>query len=380
MIILHSSWLCRTLHLWAERKIEEGTIPSKRLAGRRPVIPASPFDADVEGLGHALAALPIALDLDTERARKRIAWLPTLNGAPVASSPLIAEPPELAKASTIAPWRVTTLPLAWLAARDLMCACLGRELLAPGILAGTDLTWWAHVFRLAALLAGQGSFLPGIRASGKSFIARWEPVLDASAQKAMDDLSHSMPGAARCLSHKATEPPGSAPMNLARGFLSWSIDKLAREAGAPLEEWKLPRRRKTKPHHESLHDAWLAALVAESGIIEWQDRQQLQGFTGQLGNWRRPLDLTAQARVRLCFRLEEPQDIAETPNGNASVVRGAKWRVRYLLQPYSDRSLLIDVRKIWNPLSPEASVLKKMAGDERATNNPDLSSRAKRRS
>jgi SNF2 family DNA or RNA helicase len=364
MNILHCSWLGQTLHLWAERKTEEADYSAKR-RGRKPAIPASPFDAGITALCQVGESLPIALSLEPEGVRKHIAWLPSIDGAPAASSPLIAETADKRKPLTIAPWRVTTLPLAWPAARDLLCTCLNNDLLAPGILAGTDLRWWAQIFRLAAHLAARGSFLPGIRASGKTFLARWEPVLDASIQKTLDNVSRRMPDAVRCLSRDAAHPPRTTPKIPARDFLSWSLDCLVREAAAQFDEWKMRQPRRVKPHYESLHDAWLAALFSESPEVEWQDLRQLQGFASQLSNWRRTLDLTARARVRLCFRLEEPEDkkTKEKQNAAAGKRHGAKWRVRYLLQPHADPSLLLDMGKIWRPLSHEMSVLRKMAGD-----------------
>jgi len=366
MIILHASWLNRALHLWAEHKIDGSSLPSKR-PGRKPLIPVSPFDAGIQFLWRASEALPIPLEIEPERVRQRIALLPTVDGALLASSPLIAEAPVPGKPPAIGPWRVTAFRLGWPAARDLLCASLDRELLAPGIIAGADLLWWAWVLRLAAQLAARGSFLPGIRRCGESFLARWEPVFDAATRQALEELSLRMPGAAHCLSNRAAALSRSVPEIPTREFLSWSLDRLVREGGSNLGEWESPARVKKKPGHESLHDAWLSALTHENPLVEWPDPRQLRDFASQLAGWRRSLDITAQAGVRLCFRLEEPAAIGDTPGPESGTItdkRGeAKWRVNYLLHPRADLSLLLDLEKIWKSSTPEAAALNKIAGD-----------------
>src|SRR5207245_6356501 len=70
-------------------------------------------------------------------------WLPTLDGQPIASSPLIAELPESGAHTTVAPWIVTTLKLTPPEAVSLLCACVNTETLAPGVRVGRDLRFGA---------------------------------------------------------------------------------------------------------------------------------------------------------------------------------------------------------------------------------------------
>src|SRR5579859_6519792 len=65
-------------------------------------------------------------------------WLPSVRGRAVPSSTLLGEAPD-ATAATIEPHEITILPLAGRRAIDVLAACSGKRLLAPGLLIGADL-------------------------------------------------------------------------------------------------------------------------------------------------------------------------------------------------------------------------------------------------
>lgn len=68
-------------------------------------------------------------------------WLPSVNNAPVASSPLIADRQQTQTKTTLAPWAVSALPLSLQQTSDLLCACVGKQVLAPGVVIGNDLAF-----------------------------------------------------------------------------------------------------------------------------------------------------------------------------------------------------------------------------------------------
>src|SRR5947209_5011881 len=97
-------------------------------------------------------------------------------GQPLASSPLIAEPSEQNAHITLSPWKVTALHLSTVAAVDLLCACTDQQTLAPGIIIGKDLAFWATALRFAGALVAKQQFLPGVQRIEHAFYARWQPV------------------------------------------------------------------------------------------------------------------------------------------------------------------------------------------------------------
>src|SRR5260370_1211374 len=79
----------------------------------------------------------------------RTAWLPTVGGRPLASSSLVAEPPENGVKTELAPWTVSVVRLAPEQAVDLLCASVDKATLAPGVVAGKPLAFWVNAMRFA---------------------------------------------------------------------------------------------------------------------------------------------------------------------------------------------------------------------------------------
>ena len=149
LILLHAAFLADGLFLWGEMRADASPAPKR--PGRKPRRPRPeglPYDAGAKGLATALAAA--GLPARGRACEARIAWLPTAGDAPVASSPIIAGPPDPNASYSLAPWTVTGRVLSPREAIDLLCACVGRDILAPGIVVGKDLAYAATVLRLAA--------------------------------------------------------------------------------------------------------------------------------------------------------------------------------------------------------------------------------------
>src|SRR5262245_35890914 len=144
MIIFHAGFFDGQLHLWGEAPVTErpeSSIERKASASKAKSQPAKrlPYDAGGETILAALSEIIAGAEVDESDARQATVWLPTVEGQPIASSPLIAEPPspdqnaEHAKA-TIAPWEVVALPLTMTEAVELLCRAVGRETLATGVI------------------------------------------------------------------------------------------------------------------------------------------------------------------------------------------------------------------------------------------------------
>lgn len=336
MIVLHASWVAGGYCLWGE---SSPANPPPNTA--RPM----PHDPGSRALREALRVLGMPAERLPRRARILEARLPAFGGRPVASSPLIAEPSRRGK-PRLARFSVTALPLRWETARDLLCVRLDGPLLAPGVIRGQDLHWWAELLRFASGLATAHAFLPGLVREGRHWRAAWQVSPQGRDEARLAALTARMPGAARCLLGQAgRQPQAGDPGEIALAFMDWAVDHWVRETGT---EHPRPAGRPA-----SAHQAWRKALEGDDARIQWADTAQLDELAGALQAWRRPLDLTRRAKARLCLRLEEPQ-------GDAG-----PWRVRYLLQPHADPSLLVEAGALWGGRSRAAAALKALAGDLR---------------
>ncbi len=324
MILLHAGYRNNRLWLWGEHR---GAAPVvRRGRPRRNAGMLSPFDAGM-ALGNAL----ITLGMTPGTAESVTIWLPTVAGAPCPSSPLIAEPPT--GDATLAPWQVTAMPLTWDMLTALLGEAAGTTVLAPGIIAGDDLRYWAAALQFAASMVTRQQYLPGIAELAGEFYARWEPVFAGDDATQLRSLAGGMPPVARALG-AADAPPDTPATVMLEAFITSAVDELARPPGKAGKPTKFA----------SVHEQWLAALRAPDGRITG-DRTELARFATEVRRWREPLALTLAAPYRLLFRLEEPEDEADP------------WQVRYLVQPVDDPSLLAPAADVWKARSKKAALL-----------------------
>jgi len=332
LILLHTAFLADGLFLWGEVR-PEASAPTRRPGrkARRPRPERLPYDAGDKGLAAALAAA--GLPAQGRSGEARVAWVPTAGGVPVASSPLIAGAPDPGASYSLAPWTVTGRVLSPREAIDLLGACVGRDLLAPGVVVGGDLAYAATVLRLAGSLVARQQYLPGIAESEGAYSAIWAPVWDGSEAERLRKLAEAMPDSARAVGGKADAPPEAAPLALLEAFVGALVDQLVRgDAAAGIRRG----REKAPAAFDSPHDEWLHALRSADGTLR-SPAPELARLAAQIREWRRPVSVHAAAPYRLTFRLEEPQDVP----------RKTAWFVRYLLQATHDQSLLVPAEDVW---------------------------------
>lgn len=337
MIILHAAFLEDRLFVWGETPACRDGAPQRSSSSKGPK--HLPFGAMPEALAAALrdGGIPVAVTREVRsrqggvtRLRDRpsqfqvlAAWLPAIAGNPLASSPLIAEPPERSDGSALAPWSVHAVLLPPAEAIAFLAACAGKRALANGVLVGRDLAFWTAALAFSASLVVRQRILPGLASDSGRFRARWEPVLSGPDEQAFRELAATLPGSARALSEiDADRSPETAPASLLSGFVQQTVDQLTRSARSESS---------TQPRAASLHDRWLRALRTAQRRLDGSE-DGLREFSEQVERWKRPLTLRAASPFRLCFRLEEPESAK------------AQWRVRYLLQASNDLSLLLPAR------------------------------------
>src|SRR5215813_1056111 len=348
MMIIHAGFLDYQLWLWGETPAEIAPeTPVRR--GRKASAKSKPtnenrlpFDAGAERLLAALNEVVSGLKMNKSDVETAIVWAPAIDGQPVASSPLIAEPPSSNGKAEITPWTVAAIPLNTAEAVDLLCRCVGRETLAAGVIIGNDLAFWAAAMRLGGAMVAREQFLPAIEAVEDFYRARWEPVFAGAEAQRAQRLAKAMPQVCRALSAPGAGAPPDAPaLSALESFTCEVVDYLVRSGSAP----------KNVSSVESAHDQWLCALRSADGVMDGAASEMMK-LVDQAREWRRPMTVSAAAPFRLCFRLEEPD-------------KSPDWRVRYLLQAADDPSLLVPVADAWNSKGRAAAALKRKAFDPR---------------
>lgn len=364
MRVLHASLVERRLVLWGEQSAEAGEHGKVRRGRKqRGGIPISPYDVNP---AHLASSLEVILQSSAAAPSETLtAWLPTNGGVPAASSPLIAPPQPPESDLQLQPWHVSGLPLTWEQAVLLLCACIGQDTLAPGIVIGNTLLFWAKATRFAGALTARQQFLPDIERTLKGYRAAWRPVFSTSASETLGQMARGMPSACRALSCDAQTPPSVSSSRLLSDFLARMCDTLVRagtnatDTSPAVISTPSKARKPKETRFDSLHDQWLYALRSPDGKMTG-DVDALSAFARQVQEWRRPLSIAYAAPFRLCFRLEEPV-LEDEFEGSAN----ASWYVRYFLQSVEDPSLLVPAEQAWFQKSQALSLWKRVGFEPR---------------
>jgi hypothetical protein len=324
-----------------------------------------PYDAGTAALSAALNDAGVGFKFAKRQMEGVTAWLPTKGGQPVASSPLIAEPPRSRAKAKLAPWSVTALRLTPQQVVEILCACVGKETLAAGVVVGADLAFWAAIMRLAGATVARQQFLPDVVMENETWRACWKPVFAGCGAETLGKLAKAMPAVARALTADGESPPQTPVLTVMSGFLGRAVDYLVRSTVSLQHAPGAGRRPQTARHgrrksarvaaFDSLHDQWLEALRTADGTMEG-DPKELADFALEVREWQRPVTVSVATPFRLSFRLEEPT----VDGGGGERVPSARepWYVRYLLQATDDPSLLIEAEEVWHARGRKASVLK----------------------
>src|SRR5579871_2900766 len=291
MIVLHVGMLEQRLLLWGETP-SAPSVSGKRGRAARSAVQPSPFNAGAEALVTALqqgvADLPDGRKLKPADCRNAVIWLPTADGVPAASSPLIAPATENAREATLAPHEVTALPLTAEQAVALLTACVGRDTLAPGILLGSTLLYWTKALRYAGALLVRQQIVPDVAQIGTTYRGRWQPVFAGKESETLLKLAQAMPSACRAFGADAFHPPQTPAVSVLTEFLGIMCDHLVRSAALQDDELTIRRARKTAPKEfDSLHAQWLHALRAADGTLTGS-AAELAAFAAQVREWQRP--------------------------------------------------------------------------------------------
>jgi superfamily II DNA or RNA helicase len=343
MIILHAGTDNGQLWLWAE---QPSAPPSPRPNGNK-TLPAYPYDAGPQHLVAVLLSYAPGHPIPGG-GKTPVLWAPTnATGDALPSSGLIADLPPTAPL-TLQPYRVTALPLSPALALDLLCACVGKETLAPGVLIGPTLTFFTRLLQFAGALVAREQLVPGVQQSETTLRAVWQPVVAGPDSQRLGRLLQAMPPACRAFSLSSEQPPERPAADELMEFLARMTDLLVRTSlHGPVHRAARSGRVAVAKKATTLHDAWLAGLYSLEGTLAL-DAKQASELAEQVRAWQRPIRATADSAFQLCLRLEEPADSA--PEDGA-------WRLNYLLQARDDPSLLLPLADVWKPRGRAAGLL-----------------------
>ena len=330
MLIIHAALLEGRLALWGE----DSETHETEIEGPDQSVPAQhPSCAD----GRQLAR---SVDLGAGESDISCAtiWLPSRGKTPIPSSPMAGSTAMSRAKHVIKPWSVPCLWLDPEQAVELLQRCNGRSVLKHGVAIGTDLAYWCRALSFSVALTARQRFLPSVAERDGRMVATWTPVIVGNDAHRLAELAKLMPPPARAITEpKASETPDIAAQSVLRDFIASYVDYMARPPQTAEEEGDL------RP--ESAHDAWLHALSSRNPVIKWKSAQ-LRQLRRQITDWQRPIAVAATSAYRLCLRLEEPEQPDDKEN--TTPLRQRQWRLRYLLQPHDDYSLLVNASDIWN--------------------------------
>ncbi len=346
MLILHLGYCETQRFLWGETPPDSAATLLPDPAHSSPF----PYNPPAQALAKALAETDVAHDPETLTSLS--AWLPTLRRKPLPSNPLIADISIGKTKPKVAPWRISALPLSPEEATVFLSACVGKTMLAPGVLLGADVGFWAQTLRFAGALVAREQFLPSLRIQEDTYSACWEPVFVGEDAGRLIRLVRAMPHACRALTRGSTSAPEAVPVTLLSRIIGDFVDHLVRTAalGSPPSAFRARKPRTAS--FASIHDQWLHALRAPDGTMTGSEAA-LRQLREHVQAWQHPVTLSTRTPFRLCFRLEEPESVdAEAP----IQVKPETWHLRYLLQATDDPSLFVDIGQAWSPKKQIASL------------------------
>src|SRR5688572_30166411 len=226
MLVLHAAAQHDTLAIWGEIPL----IPSHGRS-KTPHCGASAEDLR-DAVGSAGAPL-------RGESRTLIGRLPGAKGLPEPSTPLIGEPISGAE---MRPWSIETIVIDPVALTDFLAFVVGKRLIAPGVIVGPDLAFFATAMRLAAALVVRGHVLPSLDEVDGRWLAHWSPAPMPAEREQIASLYRSIPPVALAFGEK-----GDARRTIDE-FLASIVDRLMRQRASP------------RRPGASLHDRWVAAL------------------------------------------------------------------------------------------------------------------------
>ncbi len=361
MIVLHALWDREELWLWAETSsITQGIIrrgKGKTSGGKQAKPQAHPFTLSEELLTETLKNLAGNTVVGDGEAKPLVLQLPAVGAGPLPSPELILDETrdaqEIAEAAFSA-WIVTARAFDAGTALDFL---LRLPASAPhGIAYGSALRFWIEAARFAFELITRQCFVPALHTTvskGKTtYSAAWDAYIAPEDHSRVELLARAMPPV--CWSHIQSEQVAEGfPHECISRFLNQAVDAYIRQKLVAISLAVSAGRQQAATTTMSTPEKWLTALRVEDGTVEGPAKE-LEPFAADLRAWLgqlRPVD--TESPFRTCFRLEEPEEVAEDGN------KRYEWHVNFYLQANDDPSLLVPASTVWRERSSTLTFLKR---------------------
>jgi SNF2 family DNA or RNA helicase len=355
MLILHAACKGAELYFWGEKPIPSDA--DLKAGATSKGLTLFPYDAGPETIKGILAETLFDGSIRKQPHQEVTVWLPTDGTTAVPSSSLLAHSPPANKDLNLQPWKVSAVNIGLENAIGFLAACVEKELLTAGVLAGPDVAFWTKATRFAGALVARQEYLPDLVDYGDGYRALWDPIFLGSDANYLDELIAGMPHACRCvqLELDGKKPPQNAPAAQVSNYIVTVVDFLARYSifSQPQSTWPKSFRTEEEFDFDSIHDHWVNALVCPSSRMR-DGLKELDSLHTQITEWRRPISLSTATPFRLCLSLEEP---LEKPKPTRSKKEPTNWFVHFHLQSIANPELMIPADHVWNPTPDEAKVL-----------------------
>lgn len=240
MIALHISILDGVPLLWSEGK-KIGMLKELRLA--------------MGGIG--------MISLCSNTTKEFCVWLPGRGEKPRPSSPLIGTMPDIDGEEILKAFPITALRLNSTTLFEL--SQLSEKGNIPGscVIFGNSIIWTRQVRKIALNIIRSESLLPSMLKNKTFREALWHTLTDTATSIALEKLAATMPAVCRSLSRTNTQPPEVPKGVVLRRLLSFIVNTLVR----PPEKAGTPKI----TEFESIHDAWLHALLSSDARVTWKN-------------------------------------------------------------------------------------------------------------
>lgn len=345
MNTLHAAIDDSGLALWAERA-------EYRRRTSRAALPVLPFAVD----GNELTALVQRLwpffpspDGGPPTTSRQLLWVPTTGDGPIPPGGPVPDEASL----TLSPFRVFTVlaPSEWW---PVMFSRLAGDdpdrQLGEGVWADASWEVWRALFGLAESLVVRHQYWPTTRRDGPHLYAKWAPEWSQRDQERLATLARRLPGAARALTHLASEAPARDPVQVSEDFVAAAVDRLVRDSMATVEQ---PPRLTV-----SVHDSWCVALMRSDAQV-LATPVELTMLESQVAQWSRPLTLLHALPFRLVFRVVEPKpaDDARGDDYDAHLPSDDTWQVAFRAVAKRDATLSVHLDDLWRQLQSKKRAL-----------------------
>lgn len=354
MLILHAAYKGGDLYFWGERPIDENANLEAGPKTKGPTI--FPYSAEPETIKNILAETLFDGSIRKQDHVDVVTWLPTAGKTALPSSSLLTKNPMPTKDIKLHPWTVPAMRIGLENTIGFLAACVDKELLTSGVLAGPDVTFWTKAVRFAGALVARQEYLPDVVDYGDGFRAIWDPIFLGSDADYLEEMIEGMPHAARCvdLDLKSKKAPIGSPGAQVSNFIVSVVDFLARYSiySQPQSTWPKSFRADDDHIFDSTHDHWVNCLVAPTNALK-DPIKEVKALRSQIEEWRRPISLSTTTPFKLCLSLEEPTGSKKGAKTHA----GYDWFIHFYLQSISNPEVLIPADHVWNPTDDEKKIL-----------------------